>query len=116
VVDKNRGWNDYSYNISNTMNFRIAIARAILKDAKVLILDEATSALDSRSEALVQDALQRLMQNRTTLLVAHRLSTVQNADKIMVIKDGKIVEAGTHAELLKKDGLYAQLVAAQLRK
>lgn len=92
---------------------RIAIARALLKNPKLLILDEATSSLDVASEAVVQEALERLMANRTTLVIAHRLSTVVNADKILVMDGGRIVEAGTHKELLAKSGLYAELYAVQ---
>ena len=86
---------------------RIAIARAMLKNAPILILDEATSSLDSVSERYIQDALRELMKNRTTIVIAHRLSTVQNLDRIIVIRHGKIVEDGTHAELLEKSGVYA---------
>ncbi|MFN3476980.1 MAG: ABC transporter ATP-binding protein, partial [Candidatus Methylomirabilales bacterium] len=93
---------------------RIAIARAILKDPPILILDEATSALDAESERLVQEALERLMQNRTTFLIAHRLSTIIRADKILVLEDGRIVEAGTHAELLARRGVYWKLYQNQL--
>eukprot|EP01112_Ceratiomyxa_fruticulosa_P020924 TRINITY_DN7260_c0_g1_i1.p1 TRINITY_DN7260_c0_g1~~TRINITY_DN7260_c0_g1_i1.p1 ORF type:complete len:706 (+),score=118.14 TRINITY_DN7260_c0_g1_i1:78-2195(+) len=92
---------------------RIAIARAILKDPKILILDEATSALSSLDESVVQSALQNLMQGRTVLVIAHRLSTIQNADLIAVVSEGKIVETGSHQQLITKDGFYAQLVKRQ---
>jgi subfamily B ATP-binding cassette protein MsbA len=78
-----------------------------------LLLDEATSSLDSASEALVQDALERLMEGRTTFIIAHRLSTVQHADRILVLDDGRIVQTGTHAELVQRDGLYRDLAALQ---
>lgn len=101
--------------LSGGQKQRIAIARAILKNPQILILDEATSALDTESESLVQDAINKLMQNRTTLIIAHRLSTVQNADLICVLDRGAIVESGLHADLLKKqDGLYRKLVEGQL--
>ncbi len=92
---------------------RIAIARAILKDAPVLLLDEATSSLDAENEKLVQDALQRLIKNRTTLVIAHRLATILRADKIVVMNRGKIVATGTHQQLLNQNGLYARLAALQ---
>jgi ATP-binding cassette, subfamily B, bacterial MsbA len=95
--------------LSGGQRQRIAIARALLKNAPVLILDEATSALDTESERRVQGALGRLMQGRTTLVIAHRLSTVESADRIIVMHDGEIVEAGTHAELLARDGHYSVL-------
>ncbi|WP_394845539.1 ABC transporter ATP-binding protein/permease [Pendulispora brunnea] len=94
---------------------RIAIARALLKDAPILILDEATSALDAESESLVQEALGRLMAGRTTFIIAHRLATVVRADRILVLKDGQIVECGTHAELVRAKGYYASLVEHQVR-
>ncbi|KAJ0651015.1 putative ABC transporter, P-loop containing nucleoside triphosphate hydrolase [Helianthus annuus] len=91
---------------------RVAIARAIVKSPKILLLDEATSALDAESERVVQDALDKVMINRTTVVVAHRLSTIRGADVIAVVKDGVIVEKGKHEKLINiKDGYYASLVA-----
>ena len=95
---------------------RIAIARALLKDAPILILDEATSALDARSERAVRDAIDRLMEGRTTLVIAHRLSTVQRADRIAVVADGRIVEIGTHGELMAAGGVYRSLFDLQLEE
>jgi subfamily B ATP-binding cassette protein MsbA len=99
--------------LSGGQRQRVAIARALLKDAPVLILDEATSALDTESERRVQAALARLMQGRTTLVIAHRLSTIERADRIAVMRDGRIVETGTHAELLARGGYYASLYKMQ---
>ncbi|HEY0103914.1 MAG TPA: ABC transporter ATP-binding protein, partial [Brevundimonas sp.] len=99
--------------LSGGQRQRIAIARAFLKDAPILLLDEATSALDTESEALVQAALERLMQGRATLMIAHRLSTVRNADRIHVIEGGRVVETGTHAALVNQGGLYARLAKQQ---
>jgi subfamily B ATP-binding cassette protein MsbA len=102
--------------LSGGQRQRVAIARALYKNAPILILDEATSALDTESERLVQDAMRSLMRNRTTLVIAHRLSTVEHADRILVFSRGRIVESGTHAELLAHDGIYAGLYRNQFRE
>lgn len=99
--------------ISGGQKQRIAIARAILKDPRILILDEATSALDTVSEYLVQDALDNLMRNRTTVIIAHRLSTIKNADLIVVMKDGEIKQLGNHSTLISQDGIYREMYTAQ---
>ncbi len=99
--------------LSGGQQQRLAIARALLRDAPILLLDEATSALDAESERLVQDALERLMKERTTLVIAHRLATVRAADRIVVMEDGAIVEQGTHAQLSAGEGLYARLASLQ---
>jgi len=97
--------------LSGGQRQRLCIARAFYADPKLLLLDEATAALDNESELRVQQALDRLMVNRTTVVVAHRLSTVQHADRIVYIEGGRVIEQGTHAELIKKNGKYAALVA-----
>ena len=94
----------------------MAIARVLLKDPKVLILDEATSHLDSRSEALIQEALEKLLVGRTSIVIAHRLSTVRQADQILVIDEGRIVERGTHESLIERGGLYAELYSTQFER
>jgi ATP-binding cassette subfamily B protein len=99
--------------LSGGQRQRLAIARAILKDAPILLLDEATSALDAENETLVQKALENIMKDRTTLVIAHRLATVLSADRILVMDQGRIVEEGTHATLVGRDGLYARLARLQ---
>ena len=106
----------YPHEFSGGQRQRIAIARAILKDPKILILDEATSALDSESESLVQEALDQLMKGRTSLVIAHRLATVRNADKIFVLEKGRIVESGNHNQLSKiENGTYKKLSELQFQ-
>jgi ATP-binding cassette subfamily B protein len=104
------------YRLSGGEKQRIAIARVVLEDPKVLILDEATSHLDSRSEALIQQALELLMEGRTSIVIAHRLSTVRAADQILVIDEGRIVERGDHDSLLAAGGLYAELYRTQFER
>jgi subfamily B ATP-binding cassette protein MsbA len=101
--------------LSGGQKQRLAIARAILKDAPILILDEATAALDNESERLVQDALAHLIPDRTTLIIAHRLSTVEHADQVLVLDEGRLAEIGTHADLLRRGGLYSRLHQMQFR-
>ncbi len=104
---------DRGSKLSGGQRQRLSIARAVLKNPPVLILDEATSALDSESELLVQEAITKLMSSRTTLVIAHRLSTIQHADEILVIDKAKIVQRGTHAELIAQGGLYQKLSTIQ---
>ena len=106
---------DRGAQLSGGQKQRVAIARALLKDAPILILDEATSALDNESERRIQQALVELMRNRTTLVIAHRLTTIEHADEIVVMVAGSIVERGTHAELAARDGAYAALRSAEFR-
>ena len=101
------------HRLSGGQRQRIAIARAVLKDAPVLVLDEATSNVDNETEAALQRSIERISVDRTTLIIAHRLSTVRKADKIAVMERGKITEMGSHDELISKDGLYARLWSVQ---
>jgi len=104
---------DAGNKLSGGQKQRLAIARAVLKNPPVMILDEATSALDTESEKLVQDALQKMMQNRTSLVIAHRLSTIKSADEIIVLNKGEIVERGTHKEMMAQEGMYKKLIDLQ---
>ena len=110
-IDNNIG--DSGNKLSGGQKQRLSIARAVLKNPPILVLDEATSALDSESEKLVQNALDNLMKNKTSIVIAHRLSTIQNADSIIVLDKGKIIESGVHKDLMKKDGIYSNLVKMQ---
>ncbi|MDO5551603.1 MAG: ATP-binding cassette domain-containing protein, partial [Lachnospiraceae bacterium] len=107
---------DSSANLSQGQCQQIAIARAMLEKRPMLILDEATSSVDTRTEIMIQSAMDKLMEGRTSFVIAHRLSTIQNADCILVLKDGNIVESGTHEELLKKNGFYAELYLSQFEQ
>ncbi|MHB1108091.1 MAG: ATP-binding cassette domain-containing protein, partial [Lutibacter sp.] len=109
--DSNIG--DSGNKLSGGQKQRLSIARAVLKNPPIMILDEATSALDTESERLVQDALEKMMKNRTSVVIAHRLSTVQKADIIVVLLKGKIIEQGNHEELITKNGVYTKLVEMQ---
>ena len=104
---------DAGNKLSGGQKQRLAIARAVLKNPPVMILDEATSALDTESEKLVQDALQKMMQNRTSLVIAHRLSTIKSADEIIVLNKGEIVERGTHKKMMAQEGMYKKLIDLQ---
>ena len=119
ILQKPKGYDsgvgEKGVNVSGGQKQRISIARAILRDAPILVLDEATSALDTESERVVQAELDKLMQGRTTICIAHRLSTVQKADVIIVMSEGRIVETGTHAELLQRGGVYQRLYELQFQ-
>jgi ATP-binding cassette, subfamily B, bacterial MsbA len=117
IINKPDGYNtsvgDRGTKLSGGERQRVTIARAVLKNPPILILDEATSSLDTESERIVQDAINTLMKNRTCIVIAHRLSTVQHADEIIVLEKGREAERGTHNELIAKNGLYKKLVEMQ---
>ena len=119
IIDQPNGFDtvigEKGVRLSGGQRQRIAIARAILKNPSILILDEATSSLDTESEFLVQKAIDNLMEDRTVLVIAHRLTTVENADTIVVMKDGKIADSGSHKNLLEKDGVYTRLYKKQFK-
>ena len=117
ITQKENGYNtnigDRGSKLSGGERQRLTIARAVLKNPPILILDEATSSLDTESERLVQDAINKMMQNRTSIVIAHRLSTIRHADEIIVLQKGEIVERGDHDELMQKQGYYYKLVQMQ---
>jgi ATP-binding cassette subfamily B protein len=120
IMDMPQGYDtivgERGYRLSGGEKQRLAIARVILKDPRILVMDEATSHLDSQSEVLIQDALEKIMADRTSIVIAHRLSTILAADLILVINRGQIVERGTHDELLAQGGLYTQLYETQFSR
>ena len=117
IMQKEEGFStnigDRGSKLSGGERQRLTIARAVLKNPPILILDEATSSLDTESERLVQDAINKMMQNRTSIVIAHRLSTIRHADEIIVLQQGEIVQRGTHEELVQQQGLYKRLVDMQ---